>query len=159
MSSDTPSRELEKYRSLILATLDYEIMKLEQAASGEHLRSMLSHFDKLKEATLVAFEKRQINKLTQWFRDITEGHLETRNFAFTRYLKEVTGYDIDIFANYFARIDTMLARGRISSDNQFYDASMLVDHLSQSDPVDTRLIERLNSLISDYEQRCSRRKR
>ncbi|MGB3802364.1 MAG: hypothetical protein WA952_21260 [Lewinella sp.] len=155
MEQDEKSRELEKYRDLVLAVLDYDCHKLQQAAAEGYPNFRTDHAERLKVETRKAFEKQQLSKLKQWFRDLTEGAIETRDFAITAYLKEATGYEIDIFAKYFARIDAILTRRKITTDNQFYDASMLVDHLCQSDPVDEEKIDRLNRLIGAYEDRNS----
>ena len=73
------------------------------------------------------------------------------------YLRAKTKYDIDIFNSYFQRVDEVIEKSKITSDNQFYEVSMMVDQLCQSEPVDNKKIEILNKLLRDYEQRKSRR--
>ena len=76
---------------------------------------------------------------------------------FHKYLRDKTKYDIDIFKSYFQRVDEVIEKSKITSDNQFYEVSMMVDQLCQSEPVDNKKIEILNKLLRDYEQRKSRR--
>jgi hypothetical protein len=92
------------------------------------------------------------------FRDLTEMQIETRDFKFNKYLKDRTSFDIDIFEAYFKRIEKVVEKGKITTDNQFYDINMMIDHLCQCTPVDNQKIDYLNQLIADYEARRSRKR-
>jgi len=146
------SKELAKYRDLILATLDYyienRIMEIKTADYDSTI-----HFQSLKTQTIDHFEKGRLTKLKQWFRDLSEMQIETRDLKFNTYLRNKTGLDIDIFQDYFKRINKLIERGKITTDNQFYDVRNMVDHLCQTDPVDHKQIEILNKLLIDYEQK------
>jgi hypothetical protein len=145
------SKELAKYRDLILATLDYynenRIMEIKTADFDSTI-----HFQSLKTQAIDHFEKGRLKKLKQWFRDLSEMQIETRDLRFNTYLRNKTGLDIDIFQDYFERINKLIERGKITTDNQFYDVRNMVDHLCQTDPVDHKQIEILNKLLIDYEQ-------
>ena len=81
--------------------------------------------------------------------------VETGELKFNKYLQDKTNYDIDIFKSYFQRIDKVIEKGKITTDNQFYDINVMVDQLCQTEPVDNEKIEILNRLLSEYEQRKS----
>lgn len=117
------------------------------------------HFQGLKKQALEHFDKGRLSRLKKWFRDLTEMQVETRDFKFNQYLNEKTGYDIDIFQSYNLRVDKTIEKGRITTDNQFYDINMMVDQLSQIEPMDTQKIEKLNKLLLDYEQRKTKKSR
>lgn len=157
LNQDDKTLELKKYRDLVLATLDYyldnSLIKIKTADfdSDEHYKS-------LKTQTEEHFQKGSLTKLKQWFRSLTEMQVETNDLKFNRYLQDKTQYDIDIFQSYFQRIDKIVTKGKITTDNQFYDVSTMVDQLSQADPVDTEKIEVLNRLLVDYENRKNKRK-
>jgi hypothetical protein len=146
------SKELAKYRDLILATLDYYIENKIMEIKTSDFDSTI-HFQSLKTQTIDHFEKGRLTKLKQWFRDLSEMQIETRDLRFNTYLKNKTGLDIDIFQDYFERINKLIERGKITTDNQFYDVRNMVDHLCQTDPVDHKQIEILNKLLIDYEQK------
>ena len=57
---------------------------------------------------------------------------ETWNLEFERYLRESTGYDVNIFKAFDARIDKIITKGKITTDNQFYDVQILVNDLCQA---------------------------
>jgi len=146
------SQDLVNYRDLILATLDYYLENKIMEIKTSDFDSTI-HFQSLKTQTIDHFEKGRLTKLKQWFRDLSEMQIETRDLKFNTYLRNKTGLDIDIFQDYFERINKVIECGKITTDNQFYDVRNMVDYLCQTDPVDQRQIEILNKLLIDYEQK------
>ena len=149
------NKELVKYRDLVAATLDYYLdngvarIKTADFDSDAHYRS-------LKEQATEHFQKGRLSKLKQWFRDLTDMQRENRDLKFNHYLKMKTGLDVNIFQEYYDRIEKIVAKGKITTDNQFRDVSLLVDNLSQAKPVEIKKIETLNTLLRDYEQHRSK---
>lgn len=156
LNKDEKQAELEKYRDLILATLDYYLENKKSHIITADFDSV-EHFNGLKLQTEEHFNKGRLTRLKQWFRDLTEMQVETRDFKFNQYLKDKTKYDIDIFKSYNQRIDKIMEKGKITSDNQFYDINIMVDQLCQIEPIDNEKIEKLNGLLRDYEERKSRK--
>lgn len=154
LNKEEKAAELKKYRDLVLATLDYyldnSLMRIKTADYDSD-----EHYKGLKRQTEEHFQKGRLSKLKQWFRDLTEMQVETGDLKFNKYLQDKTNHDIDIFESYFKRVDKIIEKGKITSDNQFYDINMMVDKLCQIEPVDNKKIEILNKLLSDYEQRKS----
>ncbi len=139
--------ELVKYRDLIIATIQYSLNndKLMSALPGfdmaGHYKLMLTQTDEL-------IKKGRLSVLKQWLRDLTEKYIEVRDVRFGKYLKDNFGYDI--FETYFKKVESIILKGKITTDNQFYDISMMVDHLCQTQPVDNAKIEALNNLLFAY---------
>ena len=69
------------------------------------------YYQKLKELVGKHFQKGRLTILKQWFRDLTEMQIETKDFKFSAYLKEKTNYDIDIFKSFYDRIDKIIVKG------------------------------------------------
>ncbi len=155
LNKDEKQAELEKYRDLVLATLDYYIDNKEMQIKTADFDS-LEHYKGLKTQTEEHYQKGRLTRLKQWFRDLTEMQIETGDLKFNKYLKDKTKYDIDIFKSYFQRVDKVIEKGKITTDYQFYDINIMVDQLCQTEPVDSKKIEILNQLLSDYEKRKSR---
>jgi hypothetical protein len=137
---------------LVLATLDYYVDNKEMQTKTADFDST-EHYKGLKIQTEEHYQKGRLTRLKQWFRDLTEMQVETRDLKFNRYLQDKTKYDIDIFKSYFQRIDKIIEKEKITTDNQFYDINIMVDQLCQTEPVDNNKIEILNRLLSEYEQR------
>lgn len=157
MSSPKPSKaekqsELLKYRDLVLATIDYILENKVMHVKTDDFDSDV-FFEQIKAQTEEDFLKGRLAKLKQSFRDFTESQVETSNLKFNTYLKEKTNYDVDIFNSYFKRVEKIIEKGKITTDNQFYDINMMIDQLCHTTPVDEKKIERLNKLIRDYEKR------
>ena len=137
---------------MVLATLDYYVDNKEMQTKTADFDST-EHYKGLKIQTEEHYQKGRLTRLKQWFRDLTEMQVETRDLKFNRYLQDKTKYDIDIFKSYFQRIDKIIEKEKITTDNQFYDINIMVDQLCQTEPVDNNKIEILNRLLSEYEQR------
>ena len=152
-SKDDPDFKLElaKYRDLVLATLDYYlnngIARIKTADFDSD-----AHYGSLRDQAVEHFRKGRLSKLRQCFRDLTDMQRETKDLEFEHYLKVRTGHNINIFQSYNSRIDKILARGKITTENQFRDVTLMVDSLSQAKPVDAIKIEALNTLLRNYEQ-------
>jgi hypothetical protein len=158
LNRDKKQEELVKYRDLVLATLDYYIDNKEMQIKTADFDST-EHYKGLKTQTAEHYQKGRMTRLKQWFRDLTEMQVETGDLKFNKYLQDKTKYNIDIFKSYFQRVDKIIEKGKITTDNQFYDINIMVDQLCQTEPVDNNKIEILNRLLSEYEQRKSSRTR
>lgn len=158
LNKDEKQTELTKYRDLVLATLDYYIDNKEMQIKTADFYST-QHYKGLKIQTEEQYQKGHLTRLKQWFRDLTEMQVETGDLKFNKYLQDKTKHDIDIFKSYFQRVDKIIEKGKITTDNQFYDINIMVDQLCQTEPVDNNKIEILNRLLSEYEQRKSRHTR
>ena len=158
LNKDEKQIELQKYRDLVLATLDYYLDNNETQIKTADFDS-IEHYKGLKTQTEDHFQKGRLTRLKQWFRDLTEMQVETGDLKFNKYLQDKTKYETDIFKSYFERVDKVIEKGKITTDNQFYDINMLVDQLCQTEPVDNRKIEILNNLLANYEQRKLRQTR
>ncbi|TDO26981.1 hypothetical protein [Sediminibacterium goheungense] len=154
LNKDEKQSELTKYRDLVLATLDYylenDVMHIKTADFDS-----TEHYKGLKIQTEENYQKGRLKRLKQWFRDLTEMQAETGDLKFNKYLQDKTKYDINIFKSYFQRVNKVIEKGKITTDNQFYDINMMVDQLCQTEPVDNTKIEILNKLLSEYEQQKS----
>ena len=156
LSKDEKQAELTKYRDLVLATLDYYLDNKVMQIKTDDFDST-EHYKGLKIQTEEHYQKERLTRLKQWFRDLTEMQVETGDLKFNKYLQDKTKYDIDIFKSYYQRIDKVIEKGKITTDNQFYDITMMVDQLCQTEPVDNKRIEILNRLLREYEQRKTRK--
>lgn len=156
LNKDEKQAELSKYRDLVLATLDYYLDNKGLQIKTADFDSQ-EHYKGLKIQTEEHYQKGRLTRLKQWFQDLTEMQVETVDLKFNKYLQNKTKYDIDIFKSYFQRIDKVIEKGKITTNNQFYDINMMVDQLCQTEPVDNEKIGILNKLLSEYEQRKTRK--
>jgi hypothetical protein len=149
--------ELKKFRDLVLAAIDYHLDDPSAAFKTDDFNSNL-YYESLKEQTLEHYNKGRLTKLKQWFRDLTEMHIETRNLNFSKYLQNKTGYDIDIFEDYFKRVEKIIKKGMITTDKQFFDISIMADQLCRELTIDDGKIQILNHFLSTYEAKKSKKR-
>ena len=152
LTKEEKQAELIKHRALVIAAIDYQLEDKTQHIKTADFDSA-QYLESLKGTTEEHFQKGRLSTLKQWFRDMSEMHIECRNLAFNKYLNDKTNYEIDIFKSFNQRINKVIAKGKITSDNQFYDVGILVDQLSQTEPLDMERIETLNKLLVNYEFR------
>ncbi|HMK17806.1 MAG TPA: hypothetical protein VK492_06405 [Chitinophagaceae bacterium] len=86
---------------------------------------------------------------------MTEEPRETGDLSFGNYVKEKTGYEIDIFGGFTKRIDKIIERKRIKTENEYRDVLSIIDNLCQQSPVDQDKIDVLNNLLIDFDDRIS----
>lgn len=152
MEKHEKTAELTKYHALLQATLDYHIDNPSMQVKTADFDSV-AYFKSLKLQTEENFKKGRLTMLKNWFRDMTEMPLETGDLKFNQYLRDKTGYEVDIFESYFKRVDKIIAKGKITTDRQFYDLNQMVGKLCQVQPADTQKIDTLNKLLAAYESR------
>jgi hypothetical protein len=145
--------ELKRHRDILLATFDYFIDRSANIKYDEF--DPVDHFKLLKQQTEEHFQKGRLTRLKQWLRDMTEEPRETGDLNFGRYIKEKTGYDIDIFDNFQKRIDKIIERKKIKTENEYRDVLAMVDNLCQQTPVNEQKIDVLNNLLIDFGDKIS----
>lgn len=148
MTKEEKQIELIKFRKLTLATLDY----YEEFYTIENIISDRDCLLWKKEIEL-HFKRGRLTKLKQWFRDFTEMPIETKDFKFNTYLKEKTNYDIDIFKSFYNRIDKILERGKITTNNQFYDVMSILNDVSEVNKYKKEDILKLDSIVFEFENK------
>lgn len=156
LNKDLKQGELIKYRDLVLATLDYYldngIMKMKTSDFDSK-----DYFNSLKAQTIEHYQRGRLTRLKQSFRDMTEMQVHSGDLKFNRYIQDKTGYDIDIFKTFFNRINKIIRKGRITTDNQFYDIKSMMDELPLSESLDKEKLELLDRLLTDYNPRKTRK--
>ena len=150
MTNPDKHTELEKYRDLNLATLEYlsKTMKIET----NDFNTSLYH-QKLKIEVNECFTKGRLSKLKQWFRDLTEMPQETKDLEFSDFIEERTGHRVNLHERFENRISMILDQGRIKTENDYQDVLTKVDYLNQKESSNQTLIDQLNSLLIDFEKK------
>jgi hypothetical protein len=146
-------KELKRHRDILIATLDYSIDRFRTANLKFEEYDPIAHFEQLKHQTEEHYSKGRLTRLKQWLRDMTEEPRETGDLSFGRYIKEKTGYDIDIFSNFQKRIDKIIERKKIKTENEYREVLAMVDNLCQQSPVDEHKIDILNNLLIDFDDK------
>jgi hypothetical protein len=153
LTPEEKQSELKRHRLILLATLDYFIERSKGINYGGF--DPIAHYQQLKEQTEENYQKGSLTRLKQWLRDMTEEPRETGDLSFSRYIKEKTGYDIDIFSSFQKRIDKIIERKQVRTESEYRDVLAMVDNLCQETPVDSDKIDLLNNLMLDFDDKIS----
>jgi hypothetical protein len=151
LTPEEKQSELKRYKDILLATLDYHIERSKGINYGEY--DPAAHFKQLKQQTEENYLKGRLTKLKQSLRYMTEEQREIGDLSFGNYIKEKTGYEIDIFDSFRKRIDKIIERKRIKTENEYRDVMAMVDNLCHQSPVDKDKIDLLNNLLVDFDDK------
>ena len=145
---ENKQEELIKYKNLVLATIDYQLQLYEKFPQPAF--ELTNNFEQLKAQTNTHFNKGSLGTLKRWFKDLSEPMVDTKDLRFSSYLEEKTGYKIDLFKKQIERIEKIIQKGMITTDNQYREVDSFVDNLCQSNPQDIERINLLNNLLVNY---------
>ena len=151
MTIEEKQIELIRLRDINQATLDYYILLHKKYPTPGY--DPTEHFKSLKPLVDQHFEKGRLTILRQLLRDFTEIFQEGGGFEYMKYIKEKTGYEVDVLRSLQQRIEKILAKGKITTDNQYRDIMSLLNNLPEADQLDEAKTEMLNQLLVQYEVR------
>ena len=157
MASEDKQQELIKYRALATAAIDYTIDAFWSQQAPFDLAPFIDNLNGLKNTVEEDYQKGRLGKLKQAFRSFSEGPLESRLLGFNTYIKEKTGYDIDIFESFNNRITTIITRNKINTENEYRDVLSAVDFLCQSEHPDKGKIDILNNLLAEFDEKLDKK--
>jgi len=135
MSKEDKILECEKYRDLILAVFEYEPMM----AQKDLIPKINEHV-----------EKGRLTILKYWFKCFIEGIIQSQDVKFTSFLKQKTGYDFDVFEKINNKIERIIKRNKINTDEEYRDILIYINNLIQSSIPNQERILLLNTLLAEY---------
>lgn len=144
--------ELERYRDILLATFDYHLKKKAGRVKFDQLDPDAYFFQFIKQQTEKQYQQGRLKSLQKSFHEMTAMSRITGDMDFGKYIKEKTGYDIDIFENLQSRINNIISQKRIKTEKEYQDVFAMIS-LCQQNPTDQEKIDRLNNLCNDFTER------
>lgn len=154
MTPEQKQSELERHRDILLATLDY----LEERVGGsivfDHYDPAREYYQQQKLQTEKYFMQRRLDRLQQRLTSLTKELRSRTDLAFAPYIKEKTGYDIDIFEDLRTRVAAIIAQNEIHRQNELNDVGTIL-HFYRETATDGKEVEKLKSLLSDYSKRTN----
>ena len=145
---DVDQEELNRYRALNLATVKYTSigpMKVVIDAKPE----LKDHFAKVEEKIEEFYAGEKLPALMKYFKDLSEVFKHDPDY--NNYIQQETGYDIDSTGMLNSRIETILNRGLIESDDEYRDVVEALSDVGPPSPISKADAVRFNNLLTDYE--------
>lgn len=151
MTPEQKKLELQRYRSILLATLDYLEKHLGSSILYDQYDPVAEYYQQQKIKTEKYFKHRKLDRLHQQFATLTKGLQNRVDLKFPSYIKEKTGYDIDIFEDRRKRVDTIIGQNEIRGEKELNDVGTMLRYYQAL--TDKQKIEKLNALLTSYFQK------
>ena len=152
MAPEQKHTELQRHRAILLATLDY----LEEHLGGSFVYDqhdpVTDYYQQQKIQTEKYFTQRRLDRLQQRLASLTKGLQNKDALAFTTYIKEKTGYDIDIFEDLRKHVAAIIAQNEIRSPKELNDIGTMFQYFHETSEKGEE-VEKLKSLLADYSKR------
>src|SRR6187549_815779 len=107
MTPEQKRSELNQYKEVVLATIDY-LEKTDGSVKFDQLDPNAEYYQHQKQETEKYYTQGKLERLHKKLGELTQWPLMSGDLNFKRYLKEKTGFDIDIFKDLQGRIDKII---------------------------------------------------
>lgn len=152
MTLDQHQAELEKNKSLIDASLNFLMLYNTGNILFDGEDSDKSYYESQQAQAEKYFKTKNLNKLEQLLSELIR-HLQHKpkpNLNFKTYIKEHTGYDLDILAEYRKSFEEVMAKGRIDTEKEGNDLCLMLSHLGIDEK---EMIETYTPILMDFHER------
>ncbi len=146
--------ELLRHRDIILATIDYLLTTQRGSIVFDHEDIVADYYEQQKFQIEKYYKQRRLDRLQGRLLSLTKGLQNRANLAFTGYIKEKTGYDIDIFKEMPNRVDAIIVQKEVRNQKELNDISTML-HFYQQTSAGGEIIDKLKALLIDYSKRTA----
>lgn len=115
MTPEKKQSELQRHRAILLATLDYLEERLGGSIVFDQYDPATEYFQQQKIQTEKCFKQRRLDRLQKRLASLTKEMQSRADLAFASYIKEKTGYNIDIFEDIRKRVNAIVAQNEIAA--------------------------------------------
>lgn len=149
MTSEERKAALEKTYRIVQATLDYLI--------GLHGRTIVydgddiigSYYRQEKQKAEKYYQERKRSRLQVQFKKITKSLEHSMDFNYPIFIKEQTGYTIDLFEQLKVSIEYIISLNEIQTKEQWEEVGRILEY-SKRTHANALVIEKLSALMQAY---------
>jgi hypothetical protein len=141
--------ELEKYMAITLAAIDYNSQRQIGSLVCDGHDPMIGIYAWQRTQIRSFFAQRRLDHLQRKFHSYTGPMSSRGDLRFNDYVKEKTGYTIDILESLRDDVKLILDRGVISHEADRRNVSSLLDFLKEEED-EKELSEKLAALLAEY---------
>jgi hypothetical protein len=152
LTPEEKQSELQRHRAILLATLDYLKERLGGSFVYDQYDPVTEYYQKQKVQTEKYFKQHRLDRLQQRLASLTKGLQNRTDLAFALYIKEKTGYDIDIFEVVRKRVNSIIAQNEIRSQKELNDTGTMLSFYHETS-ADGEEVEKLKTLLTNYSER------
>jgi hypothetical protein len=140
---------LQRHHDIILATIDYLLAAHGGCIVIDQEDIVTDYYEQQKLQIAKYYNQRRLDRLQRRLATLIKGFQTSADLNYTGYIKERTGYDIDIFADLQKRVDAIIAHNEIRSKKEFNDAGTLF-HFYHKTVREPGKLDVLRKLLLDY---------
>lgn len=152
MTSTGKQSELIRHRAIIQATLDYLVMRKGGSLVFDDYDFLVEYYQQQKIQAEKYFKLRRLDRLRQQLARLTKSMEFDIDMEFYGYIKETTGYELDIFAGLRERVEAVLERKEIRDDKEHSDVMQMLRYYEQT-AGGKEIRDRLGLLLSAWAMR------
>lgn len=156
MISEKKQAELDRHRSILLATLDYLLQRNGGIIVSDGNDPMTEYYNSQKIEAEKYYQECRLDRLKARLTQQINTLQFMIDLEFEAYIKTTTGYDIDIFDSLKKRVNTILENKVIRNNKEMSDIDtmrMYYDKTSKNKKDD----KVLDSLLIDYSKKSTRK--
>jgi hypothetical protein len=124
LTREEKQTELEKHRAIVSATLDYLLDHFTGTIVYDDFDLIKDYYEQQKIQTGKYFRQRRLDRLGAQLRRLTEGFKHEVNQKFEQYIRERTGYEIDVLAEERNQVEEVLAKQTIDTEKEAIAVSL-----------------------------------
>ena len=152
MTPEEKQLELQRLRAILFATLDYLLELFGGSFVYDQYDPIAEYYQQQKIQTEKYYKQRRLDRLQQRLTNLTKGLVNRADLNFSSYIKEKTGYYIDIFDDLRKSVDTIVSHNEIRNEKELNDISTML-HYFHEKAVNIEEVEKLNALLINYSKR------
>lgn len=151
MISQEKQNELEKYKAIVIACLHYLEQKSGKSfvVDGESITA--TYYQQQQIQAEKYFQQRRLDRLKQQFTRLQSSLRHVADNNFSEYIKNTTGYEVDIFEQLKNKAKVLLEQKEIRDKKDFDKIGELLYYFEKTAP-DPYTVEQLHELMSNYSQ-------
>lgn len=150
MKSKSKQEELFKQRAIVLQTLEFLMENYTGFFVLDDYDSSKEHYLQEKDQVEKYYKERRLDRITAKLANLTHYLYFKRDRTYQHYIKEKTGYQIDLYKNLRVKIDEVIQRGMIFSLEEFLDVEFMVQ-MFENDPNASCDKALLQSMLDSYQ--------
>lgn len=151
MTNKQKQLDLEKYHTIVLATIDYLRARVEGSFIFDGIDSVAEYYHEQKIQTEKNFEQRRLDRLQKRLISLTKDLQHRIDLNFSTYIKEKTGYEVDIFDDLRKRTEVIITQDKIRNQQDLNDVSNALDLYKQISNEEEK-VKKLRDLIVKYSE-------
>ena len=140
---------LQQYYEIVCATIDYLIAKHGGSFVTGNEDFIITHYEQQRAAIQNDYTHGRLAKLQQRLAQLTKALAGSTDLQYGDFIKEKTGYNIDIFEDLRKRVNPIVTQNKISSKKELDDVASFLQYMMAT-AAPAAEIERMKLLLAAY---------